>query len=64
MKNKETVRGGTVVEQRVIQLFSVHKKLYSEKPVVNEVVGWWEGLGKNPLAKPNNGTPQSKEETL
>lgn len=33
MKNKETVRGDTGVEQWVIQLFSVHKNLYSEKPV-------------------------------
>lgn len=51
MKNKETVRGDTVVEQRVIQLFSVHKKLYSEKPVVNEVVGWWEGLRGKPFSQ-------------
>lgn len=62
MKKKETVRGDTVVEQRVVQLFSVHKKSYSEKPVVNEGLG--EGLGGSPLAKSNNGTPQSKEETL
>lgn len=43
MKNKETVRGDTVVEQRVIQLFSVHKKIILRKPVVNKVVGGVEG---------------------
>lgn len=47
MKNKETVRGDTGEEQRVIQLFSVHKKLYFEKPVVNEVLG---GVGGKPFS--------------